>query len=91
MYAKSKQNREGYQNTMDTAGVALVCQTHFTHILLKIDIFTSPLWVLMGHRYLEGGQPKKQNWLPKGQITKKLSVGTLHSLCFLTHTLSCLL
>ena len=28
----------------------------------------------MGNRSLEGGQPKKQNWLRKGQITKKVSV-----------------
>ena len=61
---------------MDTAGVVLVCQTYFTHVLLKIDIFTSLLWDLMGNRSLDGGQtkkshgqPKKQNWLPKVQIS----------------------
>ena len=39
----SKQKCEGYLNTIDTAGVTLVCQTQFTEILLKIDIFTSLL------------------------------------------------
>ena len=28
----------------------------------------------MGSRSLEGGQPKIQNWLPEGQISKKVSV-----------------
>ena len=33
----SRQNCEGYRNTI----VTLVCQTHFTHIIHKIDVFTS--------------------------------------------------
>ena len=63
------------------AGVTLLCLTHFTHILHKSDIFRSLLWVLMGNWSLEGGQPQKnhgqpktQNWLPKGQISTKVSV-----------------
>ena len=63
------------------AGVELLCLTHFTHILQQSVIFTSLLWVLMGNWSLEGGQPKKnhgqpktQNWLPKGQMNKKVSV-----------------
>ena len=50
-------------------------------ILHKIDIFTSFLLVFMRNRSSEGGQtkkthgqPKKQNWLPKGHISKEVSV-----------------
>ena len=55
-----------------TVGVALLCQTHFTHILHEIDIFTSLLWVLMGNRSLEGGKPKSKTGCPKGKVVRKL-------------------
>ena len=79
MYAyQSKTVKATRTPVTDTAGVALVCQTHFTHILLKTDIFKSPLWVLMGHRYLEGWQPKKimgnqkhKTGCPKGKLLRK--------------------